>query len=99
MTLQELRKEAAGLGIVFELAGGGERVKIVAPKGTITAEIRQALGRYKEVILILLRLRRAGGCRCCKGSRFWMSVHAVVICATCHPPADSSLAVEWVEFT
>ena len=99
MRLQELLKEATCLGIIFILADGGERLKIKAPKGTITDEIRQALGRERAAIWTLLRSRRAGCCACCKDSRFWMSVHAVVICATCHPPADSSLAVEWVEFT
>lgn len=99
MKLQELRKEVAGLGIVLELAGGGERLKIVAPKGTMTDEIRQALGRYKEAILTLLRYRRAGGCTCCKSSQLWVSAYSVVICATCHPPAAPSLAAEWIEFT
>ena len=99
MKLHELRKEAAALGIIFELAGGGERLKIVAPKGTITGEIRQELVRYKEAILCLLRYGLAGGCTCCKSSQLWVSVDSVVICATCHPPAAPSLAAEWIEFT
>lgn len=99
MILRELLKEVACRGIVFEMAGGGECLKIVAPKGTITDAIRQALVRYKEAILSLLRYGRAGGCNCCKNSRFWVSVYAVVICATCHPSADSSLVAEWIEFT
>ena len=99
MRLQELLKEVACRGIVLEPAGGGERLKIVAPKGTITLEIRQALGRYKEAILTMMRYGLAGGCMCCKGILFWVSMHAVVICVACHPPANRSLAIEWIEFT
>ena len=55
MRLQELLKEVVCRGIVFELAAGGERLKIVAPKGTITDAIRQELVRYKAAILSLLR--------------------------------------------
>ncbi len=99
MRLQGLLKEVACRGIALELAGGGECLKVVAPKGTITIEIRQALGRYKEAILSMMRYGLAGGCTCCKDSQFWVSAYSVVICATCHLPADPSLVAEWIEFT
>jgi len=97
MSLQELLKELVCRGVIFELASGGERLKIVAPKGTITDEIRQVLGMHKEAILSLQRYRRDGGCYCCKGSRFWLSTQRTVICGACHPPAAPSLVAEWIE--
>jgi hypothetical protein len=33
----------------------------------------------------------------CGGHRFWVSVHGITVCATCHPPADPTLVAEWIE--
>ncbi len=36
--------------------------------------------------------------RCtCHGTRFWRSVHGVVLCGTCHPPAAPALVAEWID--
>ncbi len=35
-------------------------------------------------------------CYCCRRQRFWRSIYDVVICATCHPPADPSLVTKWI---
>jgi hypothetical protein len=103
--LQELLKEVACRGIVFELvfeiafelAECRERLKVVALKGTITDAIRQALGQNKDAILSTMPYVLGGGCTSWKGSRFWVSVYAAIICATCHPPANHSLVEEWVD--
>ena len=35
-------------------------------------------------------------CYCCANSRRWRSRYGVLICGTCHPPADVALVVGWV---
>lgn len=30
-------------------------------------------------------------CICCKGMRFWTSIHGQVVCWACHPPASMEL--------
>jgi len=32
-------------------------------------------------------------CYCCGGHEWWLSVHGVTVCATCHPPAAESLVL------
>jgi len=32
----------------------------------------------------------------CGHSKRWRSIHGVVICGICHPPADASLVAEWI---
>lgn len=41
--------------------------------------------------------RRAEACFSCNGVRFWESVQHLVSCAVCHPPADPSLVIKWIE--
>lgn len=38
-------------------------------------------------------------CPCCQSNRFWKSIHAKAICATCHPPAAKDLVAEWLGLT
>ncbi len=41
---------------------------------------------------------RSAVARCtCHGTRFWRSVHGVVLCGTCHPPAAPELVAEWLD--
>jgi hypothetical protein len=35
-------------------------------------------------------------CPACHSRRFWRSVHGVVVCAVCHPPAGPGLVAEWI---
>jgi hypothetical protein len=42
-------------------------------------------------------LHRNGSCYACGGSRWWLSVHGALVCATCHPPAVPELVARWVE--
>ena len=39
----------------------------------------------------------SGRCLSCGQRRFWKSIHGVVVCGICHPPADPALAAEWIE--
>lgn len=34
-------------------------------------------------------------CRACNGWLFWISIHGVVMCSTCHPPASRDLVKSW----
>jgi hypothetical protein len=34
-------------------------------------------------------------CYCCANSRRWRSRYGVLICGTCHPPADAALVAGW----
>jgi len=36
-------------------------------------------------------------CSSCSSTRFWRSIHGVLVCPVCHPPADSSLLAGWIE--
>lgn len=36
-------------------------------------------------------------CSRCAGHRAWRSIHGVITCATCHPPASPELVAEWIE--
>ncbi|MFH1921626.1 MAG: hypothetical protein ABIP48_17310 [Planctomycetota bacterium] len=38
-----------------------------------------------------------GPCNWCHHFAWWRSVHGVVVCGRCHPPAMPSLAVEWLK--
>ena len=35
-------------------------------------------------------------CERCGSTTFWRSVHGVVICGDCHPPASPRLVAEWL---
>lgn len=41
-------------------------------------------------------LTKEGFCYVCKGRRFWLSVHGVLVCARCHPPASPKLVARWI---
>jgi len=36
-------------------------------------------------------------CLACHRHRFWRSVHGVVVCGNCHPPAAESLVADWID--
>jgi hypothetical protein len=36
-------------------------------------------------------------CRACHETRYWISIHGVTVCGTCHPPAAPDLVTEWIE--
>lgn len=48
-------------------------------------------------ITLALSLQPDGTCWCCKGSRWWLSVYGVLVCATCHPPAVPELVARWLD--
>ena len=36
-------------------------------------------------------------CRACRGTRFWRSVHDIVVCGDCHPPPSPALVAAWLD--
>lgn len=38
-------------------------------------------------------------CWCCHSRKFWVSAHSVVLCATCHPPANQRLVRQWIDLS
>jgi hypothetical protein len=34
-------------------------------------------------------------CHCCQGTQRWLSRYGVLICRSCHPPADAALVAAW----
>ena len=45
------------------------------------------------------KVRRVDGgpCFSCHSTQRWLSIYGAVICAICHPPADSSTVARWVD--
>ena len=39
--------------------------------------------------------RPDGTCYACHGREAWLSVHGILICGRCHPPATPALVKEW----
>lgn len=39
--------------------------------------------------------RLNGSCYACHGFDYWLSVHGVMVCSRCHPPACDGLVVRW----
>ncbi len=62
---------------------------VTASRGS---EPSEACGRVRAVAPI-----HSGACWACGKSRFWLSIHDKLTCGVCHPPADISLVVEWLE--
>lgn len=67
------------------------------PLDSACKQPRQEEGEVRLELETFPQHRRAKVCYACKGIRFWKSVHNLVSCATCHPPADPSLVTEWNE--
>ncbi|HAS17899.1 MAG TPA: hypothetical protein DCR39_08470 [Nitrospiraceae bacterium] len=36
-----------------------------------------------------------GSCRICRTTGAWLSIHNVLVCLTCHPPAHEKLVARW----
>ncbi len=89
--------EAVDCPIRYRLADGHEiRLELGKPV-ELPAErarklLRKAHGKVRAIPPVL-----PGACWACGQARYWLSVHDVLVCGTCHPPAHASLVVEWLE--
>ncbi len=88
--------EAVEGPITYRWPGGEVRLEVgkpvELPPERARKLLRKASGKVRAVSPI-----PSGACRACGKSRYWLSVHDTLICGICHPPADSSLIVEWLE--
>ena len=99
-----LLAEVTRLGIRLMVNGG--KLRVEAPAGTLTPELRTALAASKPAILARLRVslalapptparpRPEGACRMCGGLDYWLSIHGGLACEICHPPAVEDLVAE-----
>lgn len=70
------------------------------PLSDLTASLAVGEGKNEDVFDVNRPEDTTAGpgvCFSCKGTRRWLSVHGVLLCGTCHPPADRRLVVWWPE--
>ena len=80
------------------LVADGERLRC-RPGSLLTAEDLEALQAHKVEVLATLQPRPTAArvvCYACRERRFWRSIHGVVVCGTCHPPAAPRLVERWL---
>lgn len=99
MTAAELVAAFEARGVMLIADGHLLRCR---PKSALTAGDLDVLRDRKAEVLEILRAETTARaapvvCFACKERRFWRSVHGVVICATCHPPARPELVAEWLD--
>lgn len=90
MTPTALLSELERLDVRLEPKG--ERLKVDAPKGVLTRELREGIARYKAILLELLKDRRPVQCLTCGSMSFWWRATMTEngprgdwLCAVCHP--------------
>jgi hypothetical protein len=91
VTAAELVHDLQVRGVLLVADGGILRCR---PTSALSQSDLAALKSMKaEVLATLAPVRQARRliCHCCRGHRFWISVHGATVCATCHPPATGVL--------
>ena len=77
--------------------------RIGFPAGSLRPEDVRQLREAKDVLVALLQAETenepipSGPCYCCRGCRYWFSVHRHWTCGTCHPAASVGLVLTWHE--
>lgn len=84
----------------------GERLKARIRESHPEANaLIEELRSQKAEVMRLLReneiplcadLKEPERCCACRGFIFWLSVHGVKVCATCHPPASPRIVRAWL---
>ncbi len=99
MTADQVIADLRARGVA--LVADGNRLRC-RPRSALTEHDVATLREIKPAVLARLREEHATTpakivCYACKSSRFWRSIHGSVVCAVCHPPADPSLVLEWID--
>ena len=82
--LKELREK----GIKIKLFGNDKLW--IGPKDKITDEVRETVRQHKVELLKILQAPQEP-CYACGDYNWWLSIHNVWVCGTCHPPACREL--------
>jgi hypothetical protein len=70
-------------------------VRVEAPKGLLTPQDKLTLAERKPDLLATLTAW-PGPCYTCRECCWWLSVHDVVVCGRCHPPAYPEHVKAWI---
>ena len=78
----------------------GDRLRC-RPRSVLTDQDLELLRAHKAAVLAALAgddkpPTRRLVCFACHDRRFWRSIHGVVVCGNCHPPASERLVREWL---
>lgn len=95
MTAAALIADLRSRGVT--LVADGERLRC-RPRSALSDDDLSALRAHKSEVLARLRSPTKADlvCRACRERRFWRSIHGVVVCGTCHPPAAPRLVERWL---
>lgn len=96
----------------FTLAAVGDRIR-VAPASCLTAELRQTIHGHRAELLAILAASADATAALAAATpllsdewpcyywpthrRRWRSIHGVVLCGTCVPPAHPGVVAEWLD--
>lgn len=82
-----------------------DKLRVEAPAGVLTPDLKTALIEYKAALIALLRQRveedgmPKAPCSRCGGRRFWISrAHGPPTCAACWPPPKNAVW-RWITIT
>lgn len=98
MTAATLLDRLRSLGASVSLVG--DRLRVEAPAGTLTPELRQELAEHKAELVRLLRPvvndLPPPVCDRCGSALFWQSIaRGPWICLRCHPPRTRRVVARW----
>ena len=82
-------KELRARGIKVEVIGNNLRL---TPKSKLTPDLITKVKRYKEELINILQSKPPQEpCYACGDYNWWLSIHNIWVCGTCHPPACREL--------
>lgn len=97
MTAQAVLERLRSLGARVSLAG--DKVRVEAPAGVLTDDLRRELIEHKAELVRLLRPAPdlpPPACDRCGGTLFWQSIaYGPWTCARCYPPDTWRVVARW----
>lgn len=98
MTAEAILERLRSLGASVSLAG--DKLRVEAPAGVLTPDLKAALIEHKAELVRLLRPvvndLPPPVCDRCGGALFWQSIaYGPWTCARCHPPHTRRVVARW----
>lgn len=97
MTAEAILEHLRSLGARVFLVG--DKLRVEAPAGVLTDDLKAALAAHKADLVRLLRPAPdlpPPACDRCGGALFWQSVaYGPWTCLRCHPPQAKRLVARW----